>query len=153
MPTLFNKLAFTAALGFAVLLMTGCSYDSTLTAEELRERFSGNTVHGHHEVDNYEFRRYFDPAGEMRSYRGAAEVAKIAKWWINGDELCIRWRLGKEDLCRVVVDDGNGRLRKILRKADTAPTVFDIRLGMFGEIEGKPVVTYHQFIAGNPNTL
>lgn len=74
----------------------------------------------------------YDPGGTFESYNdGGAATPRTARWWIVGNQECIRWDDQGQDLCRYVTTDDNGHYFKEL--VDHSG-------------RRKRVVTYHTFV-------
>lgn len=127
-------------LGLAALalLLAACSGERDLAGAEIQVLFSGHTVEGHHDVHGYDFRSYYEPTGTFRSYQNGAPTPRTARWWIAGDDICIRWDDEGEDLCRAMVVDRGGTYRKVK---------------VLPGGERKIVVTFKSFTPGNPGRL
>ena len=128
---------------FALLiaLCGGCGRDSQygrkLTGPEIQALFAGKTVEGHHEIDRYDFKSYYEPTGVFRSYQSDKTGARPAKWWVSGDLICIHRDDEPEELCRNMFVDPGGVYRKVLVTGRTH----------------KVVVTFKSFTPGNPGNL
>ena len=103
----------------------------------MRSLFSGKTVKGHHDLHGYDFRSYYEPSGTFRSHQSDKPTARGAKWWVAGDDICIRWDDTPEDLCRRMFVDGAGVHRKVLVTGS----------------EKRIVVTFESFVPGNAESL
>jgi len=122
-------------------LIVGCKrevdYGRQLTGAEIQTLFSGKTVEGHHEVDGYDFKSFYEPTGVYRSHQSDKKAPRPAKWWVSGDDICIRWDDTPEDLCRRMFVDSSGKYRKVLVNARVK----------------KVVVTFKSFTPGNTQNL
>jgi hypothetical protein len=108
-----------------------------LTGPEIQTLFAGKTVTGRHEIHGYSFKSYYEPAGRYRSYQNDSKTPRRAKWWVAGDDICVRWDDTPEDLCRKMVIDAQRRYKKVLLVRGSQ----------------KLVVTFHSFTPGNPDKL
>lgn len=118
-----------------VLIVTACVFSSQLlafgkmSADEVRELFSGNTVEGERrdggvpgvdapnkiEAFATAFIAYFDNDGTVR--KKTSSKPKLGKWSVTGDgELCIKWK-GKKEKCAPVHKEGKIYTRVIKRKS------------------------------------
>jgi len=109
-----------------------------LTGAEITELFAGKTVEGHHERKHYDFKSYYEPDGELRSYQGPDKKLHKAKWQVKGDDICITWQDDPEELCRKMVKGADGSYRKEKVKRNGSRLV---------------VVTFKSFQKGNPDKL
>jgi hypothetical protein len=114
------------------------SGDQDLTGAEIKDLFAGKTVEGHHERKGYDFQSYYEPEGELRSYQGPEKKLHPGKWWVKGDDICIRWEGTSDDLCRKMVKDAEGNYRKEKVRGNGSRLV---------------VVTFESFVKGNPHSL
>ncbi len=130
-----SRLVPTLAL---VLGLVSCRDERQLRGDEIRELFAAKTVEGRHEVHGYTFRSYYEPTGTFRSYQNGAKTPRKARWWLVGDDICIRWEDEPEDLCRIIVTDDDGRYRKVKVLPDG---------------RHKVVVTFSSFTPGNAGGL
>ena len=124
----------------SVMLAGSCANEPgrALSGAEIRGLFSGNTVTGQHHKKGYSFESYYEPAGSFRSYQGGARTPTPGRWWISGNQICIRWEHEQRNLCRTVRTDDNGRYWKVLVKRNG---------------QRVNIVTFHSFNAGNPKNL
>jgi hypothetical protein len=124
-----------------LVLALACARDRDvgrqLSGPEITELFAGKTVEGHHEIHGYDFRSYYEPTGTYRSHQSGKSAARSAKWWVRGDEICVRWDDTPEDLCRRMFVDTGGVYRKVK---------------LAGE-KRVIVVTFKSFSPGNPGKL
>ena len=121
------------------LLLAGCRGQRTLTSDQVRALFSGRTASGRHLKRGYRFRSYWEPSGVFRSYWNGGAKAYHGRWWVKpGGMICIRWRVGDEDLCRNITVDRQGGHRKVLFKPNGRRIV---------------VIRYERFVDGNPHRL
>lgn len=124
-----------------VFWLLACARDKDLgrqlSGPEITSLFAGKTVEGHHEIHGYDFRSYYEPNGTYRSHQSDKAAARSARWWVKGDEICVRWDDAPEDLCRRMFVDGSGVHRKVKVTGD----------------ERVVVVTFKRFSPGNPSNL
>jgi hypothetical protein len=133
-----GRIAWAALLVVAAL---ACARDRDLgrplSGSEITPLFAGKTVEGHHEIHGYDFRSYYEPGGTYRSHQSDKSAPRSAKWWVKGDEICVRWDDTPEDLCRRMFVDASGVYRKVRVTGDRR----------------QVVVTFKSFSPGNPNEL
>jgi hypothetical protein len=108
-----------------------------LAGAEIRELFAEKTVEGHHEIHGYDFESYYEATGTYRSHQSDKSAPRSAKWWVQGDEICVSWEDTPEDLCRRMFVDDRGVYRKVKVSGD----------------ERTVVVTFKSFTPGNVHHL
>ncbi len=138
-----------------VLALLGCNKGPPdgarqLPAEELRALYRGHSSEGRHELRGYSFKRYYAPDGRVLSQRDDATPVQRGQWWIDGDQLCLRWETSGPnptpglrpevgaDFCRRVLTDGHGHYWKLLERRDG---------------QRRTVVSYTSFIHGDAWSL
>ena len=136
-----TRIGLAWVLGGGLSLLSGaCSSDALdgrrLTGTEIQALFADHTVEGHHDVWDYDFRSYYDPAGTFRSHQSHRDTPRDARWWVAGDEICIEWADEPGPLCRIMLVE-DGIYKKVLHRGDVT----------------KIVVTFARFTPGNPDGL
>ncbi len=139
---------------FALMAAVTCACDRTsdatgtdqrqLTGTEIQSLFSGKTVHGRHQLWNYDFRSYYEKSGTFRSHQlspgSEQRVMRSARWWVTDDQICIHWQDEDPpgDLCRHIFVDHQGNYTKVLK----------LKNGRH-----KLIVRFKSFAEGNPEGL
>lgn len=105
---------FVLALGLG---LSACGSDERLDGHELRALYAGNVVEGVHERKGYSFRGHYQHDGTFVSYQSGRKGPRHGQWWVDGNEICIRWRGDSASLCRHVFRSRHGIYRKVLTKS------------------------------------
>lgn len=95
-----------ACLVLALFISGLAQAGERLGDDELKEFFSGNTIHGEH------FKRgmshtYFDPDGSVTS-KSEDGTMRSGKWWVEDGKRCIRWDHKAKDFCHYIERDDDG---------------------------------------------
>jgi hypothetical protein len=97
------------------LLAIGCGGGwRDLSGAEIKALISGSTSTGYQDLYSYSFRRVYDPAGTFKSINSNSTTPRTGRWWISGNQECIRWDDQGQDLCRYIATDGQGHYKKEL---------------------------------------
>lgn len=137
-----------------LLLSAGC-YSRPLSGDEIEVLLSGAEVQGRHTLHGYSFDRSYDPEGTFRQVRRGRTEPETARWWIHGDQICIRWDHEARDLCRTLRTDDRGALWKTMRKrnGETARVLtYTSVIGPDGTDRLTPIPTA-QYLRRWPTTL
>lgn len=107
-----------------------------LNAEQVHDLFSNKTVKYHHERLNFDFTVYHAPDGSLRGTREGEPMSSTMQWSVNPQgELCITYK--QRTGCHPIIRE-NGQYRKI---------------GIMQNGQTRVLVTYREFIDGNPNNF
>lgn len=108
--------------------------DVLLSADEVRDTFSGKTADWEHYKEGYSATGYFDPNGTLKGLKNGSELFE-RKWSVNEEgELCIHKNSNKS--CRIIERSGS-EYKKYKFKYGTR----------------KHIVTYKNYVDGNPNNF
>ena len=131
-PQIIKSILFA---GFVSLPFGAVVADEGLNAEEVKALFSGKTASWVQHKKGYTGTGYFAPEGKLTGLRNGTDKFEYG-WHVNDHgELCIE--KGSETNCRVIEKSGD-EIRKIKVKPN-----------------GKRIhiMTYSDFVAGNPNNF
>ncbi len=127
------KYIFTPSAGLFLITATSASVaPEQLGASEIKQLFSGNTVHSLHLIRDHETTLYYNPDG--RFYGISDDSIHQGKWEVRGDAtICL------------ILESGTSRCRPIMKENDT---YFKFKIKDNGEV--KKLIEYKTFIPGNP---
>jgi len=116
-----------------LMMLAQTARAETLDAEQVKALFTDKTVEYQHERLGFDFVVYHAPDGSLRGTRDGQPMGEL-QWSVNDQgELCIAYNQKKR--CQPIMKD-NGVYKKYTVGKDGQKTT---------------VVTYRQFLDGNPN--
>ncbi len=109
-----------------------------LSADELKELITGNTVEGK-STKGVRFKTFFSPDGALRSERDGENYQ--GKWWVDEDgRRCRQWDGNSSVNCRVILKGDKGHYKVMMEFRN-------IMRGM------KQTGTWEKILEGNPHNL
>lgn len=134
--------SFALLLMSATLILLGTATDlaakgvelpaGTLSAAEIVELFSGNTVESVTAVRGRTSLSYYDPSGEIRQSRHGLQ--RIGRWRVTeSNRICLQME-NLPEKCRIIIKEGDTYKKYIVRKNN----------------RHQHSVSYTKFIDGNP---
>jgi hypothetical protein len=132
-----NKFLLVASIPVGIVISaTVALAGNFMSGEAVEVLFKGKTANGTHLKQEYSYKVYFDPNGNLTEVKTGGEQSK-GKWRVDGDgNHCARIH-GDEEFCWPVRDNGDGSYTKRKRK-DTKKGSKEI-----------PVVRFQNFTDGN----
>jgi len=95
----------------------------SLSGDEIKSAFSGKTASGDHLKKNMGVKSFHATDGSYKSILSDGTV-RTGKWWVDGDNLCLRFDGEGKDRCRLIESDGGDGYKKIHPKKGKAVVHF-----------------------------
>ena len=115
---------YAAGIFLVLLIWTSLgSYQRKLKSSEITRFLSESQVTGYHELHGYAFERtYYTDGTFEQQRRGRPDQTELGQWWVQRNDICIRWDVESRNLCRTIHTNDRGDYWKqmIRRNGDRA---------------------------------
>ena len=95
----------------------------SLSGDEIKSAFSGKTASGDHLKKSLGVKSFHATDGSYKSVLSDGTV-RTGKWWIDGDNLCVKFDGEGKDRCRLIESDDADGYKKIHPKKGKAVVHF-----------------------------
>jgi len=95
----------------------------SLSGDDIKSAFSGKTAVGDHLKKGLGVKSFHASDGSYRSVLSDGTV-RTGKWWVDGDNLCLKYEGEGKDRCRLIESDGADGYKKIHPKKGKAVVHF-----------------------------
>ena len=98
--------------------------EDELSATEVSQLFSGNTVEAFSELKQAPVSLYYDSNGDVRGVFASGNKG-ATKWWVEDNgQICLKGKDG--DLCFVVVEEGGEYQKYLVKEGDERVLAFSM---------------------------